>query len=69
MQISEAWLRERINPSISTHELIEQLTMAGLEVDSVKPAAAKFSNIVVGEILTIEKHPDADKLNVCTVDV
>ncbi|MCK4492838.1 MAG: phenylalanine--tRNA ligase subunit beta, partial [Methylococcales bacterium] len=69
MQISEAWLRERVNPAISTNELVEQLTMAGLEVDSVKPAAAEFSKIVVGEILTIEKHPDADKLNVCTVEV
>jgi len=69
MQISEAWLRERVNPAVSTNELVEQLTMAGLEVDSVKPAAAEFSKIVVGEILTIEKHPNADKLNVCTVEV
>ena len=69
MQISEAWLRALVNPAISTDELVEQLTMAGLEVDSVKPAAADFSNIVVGEIVTIEKHPDADKLNVCSVDV
>jgi len=69
MQISEAWLRERVNPAVSTNELVEQLTMAGLEVDSVEPAASEFSKIVVGEILTIEKHPDADKLNVCTVEV
>ncbi len=69
MQISEAWLRELVNPAIATDELIEQLTMAGLEVDSVKPAAAEFSKIVVGEILTIEKHPDADKLNICKVEV
>lgn len=69
MQISEAWLRERVTLSISTDELVEQLTMAGLEVDSVKPAAAQFSKIVVGEILSFEKHPDADKLKVCTVAV
>lgn len=69
MQISEAWLRELVNPAISTNELVEQLTMAGLEVDSVKPAAAAFSNIVVGEVLSMEKHPDADKLNVCQVEV
>jgi phenylalanyl-tRNA synthetase beta chain len=69
MQISEAWLRARVNPAITTNELVEQLTMAGLEVDSVNPVAAEFSNIVVGEILTIEKHPNADKLNVCTVAV
>jgi len=69
MQISEAWLRELVNPTISTEELVEQLTMAGLEVDSVEPAAAKFSKIVVGEIVEIEKHPDADKLNICKVEV
>ncbi len=69
MQISEAWLREWVDPPISTEELVEQLTMAGLEVDSVTPAAAEFSKIVVGEILTIEKHPNADKLNICMMNV
>jgi len=69
MQISEAWLREYVNPVISTAQLVEQLTMAGLEVDSVTPAAAVFSGVVVGEVLAMEQHPDADRLRVCQVAV
>lgn len=69
MQISEAWLREYVNPAISTAELVEQLTMAGLEVDSVIPAAALFSGVVVGEVLSLQQHPDADRLRVCQVAV
>ena len=69
MQISETWLRTYVNPAISTDELVAQLTMAGLEVDSVTPAAAVFSGVVVGEVLAMEKHPDADKLRVCQVNV
>ncbi|MGR9013829.1 MAG: YtpR family tRNA-binding protein, partial [Gammaproteobacteria bacterium] len=69
MQISEAWLREYVNPAITTEQLVEQLTMAGLEVDSVTPAAAVFSGVVVGEVLAMEQHPDADRLRVCQVGV
>jgi phenylalanyl-tRNA synthetase beta chain len=69
MQISETWLRTYVNPEINTDELVAQLTMAGLEVDSVEPAAAVFSGVVVGEVLAMEKHPDADKLRVCQVNV
>ncbi len=69
MQISEAWLRSYVNPAISTEELVEQLTMAGLEVDSVEPAAAKFSGVVIGEVLSMQQHPDADRLRVCQVAV
>ncbi|MGR8999741.1 MAG: phenylalanine--tRNA ligase subunit beta [Gammaproteobacteria bacterium] len=69
MQISEAWLREYVNPAISTEELVEQLTMAGLEVDAVEPAAAKFSGVVVGEVMSMQQHPDADRLRVCQVAV
>ena len=69
MQISVAWLRSYVNPAISTDELVEQLTMAGLEVGSVEPAAAKFSGVVVGEVLSMQQHPDADRLRVCQVAV
>jgi len=69
MQISEAWLREYVNPAITTEQLVEQLTMAGLEVDSVTPAAAVFSGVVVGEVVAMEQHPDADRLRVCQVAV
>ncbi len=67
MKFSESWLRSWVNPKISTEELVEQLTMAGLEVDGVEPVAGEFSKIVVGEILSAEQHPDADKLRVCQV--
>jgi phenylalanyl-tRNA synthetase beta chain len=69
MQISEAWLREYVNPPVSTEELVAQLTMAGLEVDSVEPAGAVFSGVVIGEVLSVEQHPNADKLKVCRVNV
>lgn len=69
MKISETWLRTYVNPDISTDELVAQLTMAGLEVDAIEPAAAEFSGVVVGEVLEMEKHPDADKLRVCKVNV
>lgn len=67
MKFSEQWLRGWINPQVSRDELVARLSMAGLEVDSVTPAAGQFSGIVVGEILATEQHPDADKLRVCQV--
>ena len=67
MKFSEAWLREYVDPPISTEQLLEQLTMAGLEVDGFGPVASDFKNVVVGEILKIDSHPDAEKLVVCTV--
>ncbi len=67
MNVSESWLREWVNPDINIADLMEQLTMAGLEVDGVEPAAGEFSGVVVGEIISIEQHPDADKLRVCQV--
>jgi len=69
MRFSEAWLREWVNPDIGTEELAEQLSMAGLEVDSVEPAAPPFSGVLVGAVLSREQHPDADKLSVCSVDI
>ncbi len=67
MKFSEAWLREYVNPELTTRQLVDQLTMAGLEVDGFEPVASKFSKVVVGEILNVESHPDADKLVVCRV--
>ncbi|MEJ2529802.1 MAG: phenylalanine--tRNA ligase subunit beta, partial [Gammaproteobacteria bacterium] len=68
MKFSEAWLREWTDPKVTTGELADQLSMAGLEVDGVGPVAGDFQGVVVGEVLTREPHPDADKLSVCTVD-
>lgn len=69
MKFSENWLRQWVSPPISTQELVQQLTMAGLEVDSVEPVAAKFNKVVVGEVIEVEPHPDAKKLSVCQVRV
>jgi phenylalanyl-tRNA synthetase beta chain len=67
MKFSEKWLRSWVNPQVSRDELVARLSMAGLEVDSVTPAAGIFSGVVVGEVLSTEQHPDADKLRVCQV--
>ncbi len=67
MKFSESWLREFVNPELSTQQLVDQLTMAGLEVDGFESAAADFDKVVVGEILEVNPHPDADKLVVCRV--
>jgi phenylalanyl-tRNA synthetase beta chain len=69
MQFSEAWLRSLVNPALDTSQLAHTLTMAGLEVEALTPAAPPFTNVVVAEILSAEKHPDADRLRVCQVDV
>ncbi|WP_144393529.1 phenylalanine--tRNA ligase subunit beta [Pleionea sediminis] len=69
MRISEKWLREWVNPEVSTDVLAEQLTMAGLEVDAVEVFGDELSGVVVGEIVKAEQHPDADKLRVCEVNV
>lgn len=69
MRFSEAWLREWVNPQITTQELADQLSMAGLEVDAVEPAAARFQGVVVGTVISRTPHPDADKLSVCSVEV
>ncbi len=69
MKFSEQWLREWVNPDIDTAALQEQLTMAGLEVDGCEPVAGTFTKVVVAEVFDVSKHPDADKLNVCKVNV
>jgi phenylalanyl-tRNA synthetase beta chain len=67
MKFSEQWLREWVNPANDTQALMDQITMAGLEVDGFEPVAGKFSGIVVGEVVSVSPHPDADKLRVCQV--
>jgi len=68
MQLPESWLREYCNPPISTAELCERLTMAGMEVEDARPVAPPFRGVVVGRVLDVARHPNADKLTVCTVD-
>ncbi len=68
MQFPESWLREFCNPPLSTAALADLLTMSGLEVEQMQPAAPPFSGVVVGKILSAEPHPGADRLRVCSVD-
>jgi len=68
MKISELWLREWIGSDVSRDEFCQQLTMAGIEVESVMPVAGEFSNVVVANVLHVEPHPEADRLQICTVD-
>lgn len=68
MQFPESWLREFCNPPLSTEQLADTLTMAGLEVEEMRPVAPPFSRIVVGRILEAVQHPNADRLRVCSVD-
>ncbi|MFZ7276491.1 phenylalanine--tRNA ligase subunit beta [Avibacterium endocarditidis] len=69
MKFSELWVREWVNPAVSTEQLCDQITMLGLEVDGVEPVAGEFSGVVVGEVVECAQHPDADKLRVTKVNV
>ena len=66
---SEEWLRSYINPDLTTDELAEKLTMAGLEVEEVTSIAPEFSGVVVGHVLECVDHENSDHLHVCKVDV
>ncbi|KQV52000.1 phenylalanine--tRNA ligase subunit beta [Massilia sp. Root335] len=69
MQFSENWLRSMVDPKMNSDELAHLLTMSGLEVEEVEPVAPPFSNVVVAQVKEVAKHPNADRLNVCQVDV
>ena len=69
MQFSENWLRTMVDPKMNSDQLAHLLTMSGLEVEEVEPVAPAFSKVVVGHVLELAKHPNADRLNVCQVDV
>ncbi|MHB0921523.1 MAG: phenylalanine--tRNA ligase subunit beta [Thiomonas delicata] len=69
MQVPESWLRQFCSPDLSSEQIADSLTMAGLEVEDMRSAAPPFSGVVVGEVLKIDPHPDADRLRVCLVGV
>jgi phenylalanyl-tRNA synthetase beta chain len=69
MKFSESWLRTLVNPSLTSEELAHLLTMAGLEVEEMTGVAPAFDKVVVAQVLSKEKHPDADRLNLLSVDV
>jgi phenylalanyl-tRNA synthetase beta chain len=68
MQISERWLRSFVDPPLAAEELAHLLTMSGVEVETCSPVAPPFTGVVVGQVLSVEKHPNADRLTVCSVD-
>ena len=69
MKFSENWLRAYVNPDLDSDQLAHRLTMAGLEVEALESVAPAFDKVVVGEVLSLEKHPNADRLNVCKVNI
>ena len=69
MKFSENWLRTLVDPALTSDELAHALTMAGLEVEAIETAAPAFDRVVVAEVLSMQKHPDADRLNICVVNV
>lgn len=68
MQVPESWLRQFCNPALTSEQIADRLTMAGLEVEEMQVAAPAFSGVVVGEVMTVEPHPNADRLRVCQVN-
>ncbi|MGB6976307.1 MAG: phenylalanine--tRNA ligase subunit beta [Gammaproteobacteria bacterium] len=69
MKFSEQWLRTWVTPKLNTEQLAAQLTMAGLEVESIAPVIPDFNKVVVGEVIAAQQHPDAERLTVCQVTV
>jgi phenylalanyl-tRNA synthetase beta chain len=69
MKFSESWLREWVNPALSSDDLAHQITMAGLEVDGVDPVAGEFTEVIIGEVVECGPHPDADKLQVTKISL
>ena len=67
MKASISWLKSLCPTDLSIDDIVRRLTMAGLEVDGVEPASKPWTHVVVGEVLSVTQHPDADKLNVCEV--
>lgn len=68
MKFSENWLRTFVNPPLATRELAETISMGGLDVEQVEPAGPAFDQVVVGEVVKVERHPDADRLTICRVN-
>src|SRR5688572_31063324 len=69
MKFSERWLRTFVNPPHGTRELADALTFGGIEVEAVEPAAPAFERVVVGEVVSVDRHPGADRLTICQVNV
>ncbi|GGG86948.1 phenylalanine--tRNA ligase subunit beta [Staphylococcus pragensis] len=69
MLISNEWLKDYVDASVSVEDLAERITRTGIEVDDIIDYTKDIKNLVVGYVQSKEKHPDADKLNICQVDI
>ena len=69
MRVSREWLETFIDINVSTDELSETITRGGIEVDSIDDYTLDVKNLVVGYVKSVEPHPEADRLNLCQVDV
>ncbi len=68
MKFSEQWLREWVNPQVSSEELLAQLTIVGLEVDGAEPVAPPLDGVIVARVSSLAAHPNADKLRIVELD-
>ncbi len=69
MRVSKQWLQDWVSLEASSDAIATSLTMAGLEVDAVEPVASDFTGVVIGQVVSCEQHPNADRLRCCRVDV
>lgn len=69
MRVSLNWLKEYVDIPVGPDELAEKMTMLGLEIEAIERPGAEIKDVYVGQILSIEQHPDADKLVVCKTDI
>jgi len=69
MKITTNWLKEHLNTRLNENQIIDKLTDVGLEVEDVESQTGELDNFIVAKILKSEKHPDADRLRVCDVDI
>ena len=69
MKITSDWLKEHLDTKLDENQIIKKLTDVGLEVESVEKQGSELDDFIVAKILKAEKHPNADKLSVCDVDI
>ncbi len=69
MKITTNWLKEHLETKLSENQIIDRLTDIGLEVEGVDSQSSELDSFIVAKILKAEKHPDADRLSVCDVDI
>ncbi|MEZ5673000.1 MAG: phenylalanine--tRNA ligase subunit beta [Thiotrichaceae bacterium] len=69
MKLSENWLHSWVNYTLPPVELVNQLTMIGLEVEGLSPVAAEFTHVIIGEVRSVQPLPDTEKLKLCQVHI